>query len=712
MTGCVGRLQLFGMEGPDPLRVRRGSDASPARGTTGSGQIHTSRAPAALAVLTLSALTLLAPWLRGPWAALRFPALCLAPGAAVLLWLAPRLRRDPPRAIASALLGSAALAPLSLFAGLRALGGIDPALVAASMFWALLLALGGLRGLVARASRARMEHPETEGGRCPQFRTAAEIAAVTLVIALPLLINGELRVRSDAWTHVALVREILRGTYPWHDPRFAGQPLRYFWFFNLWAAGFSARGGLSLPWGLVLVNCAGLAAAVAGLRAVAVRFFPPGPMRRAAWVAAFAGLNPLGILAVPLQLAHGLVGRSHSLAAAAAAIHFRGTDVMATLTLYSTSFVAWIDKYLVVTAFGIGMAGAVLISLLIWEAARAGALRRENMLLLALAYLAVVLQHLVAAAFIGAVLGGAIFLARLFRRSRLSWPATAGCLLILIGVLVAASPYWLGILRGGEVDRNDAYGLGLESLWIRTALVTIGPLVLLLFWGRRRLAQKLRGAAFGFTVFVALALLLILIVRMPTVNENKMIILFFCLAAPWAAPGALRLGRAARSAGPFPVLVWRAVIVAACLVPVLLWTGELLQPAPVVSPDAAAGCAWIREHTAPAAVLIEPPERKFLMNRAERDMLASDFTFVLQCGYPHREMKERLDLIQQLYAEGAVGPERAALLERLGRPVYAWFDASDSPMRPAAGSGFSPVFRQGAVDIYAWTGARKDTVGR
>ncbi len=80
-----------------------------------------------------------------------------------------------------------------------------------------------------------------------------------------MLLNAELRTSSDAWTHIALVRTMQADAYPWADPRFVDQPLRYFWLFNFWAAGFAARNGLPIPWALTMVNLAGLTAFVAAI---------------------------------------------------------------------------------------------------------------------------------------------------------------------------------------------------------------------------------------------------------------------------------------------------------------------------------------------------------------------------------------------------------------------------------------------------------------
>lgn len=651
-----------------------------------------------LAALGLLFLTAVAPWLSGTWAVGRFPALCLSPGLAVLLLFARGIWQHPARALAASLLISAALSPLTLFLFLRLTGSADRSLLAHSVLWSLLLAAAYLAGHAA-LRRSSLWHSSP--------RDVLLLTGAVFLLALPLLLNDELRHRSDAWTHIALVREILLGTYPWTDPRFVEEPLRYFWAYNLWAAGFSAREGLGYAGGLVCTNLASLAAYAAAVLALVQRFFPSRRTRAAALLVSIAGLNPLGLLAVPIRVARGLVGNLRGAAelnVVAGPDRFLGVEVMHTLTPYGTSFVAWLDKYLVVTAFGVGMAGAVFLSLLVWEAARTGKLSKGTLFLAALVYAAVLLQHLVAAAFIGLVLGGAVVGARLAGRSRLRWPDLLRLFAVLLGVTAALAPYWGGILFGGEAGGEDAYGLGLERVWIATFLTTVGFLVILLILGRGRLALALRGAGAAFAIFVSLSVALMLFVRMPTVNENKIIILFFCMAAPFGAPGALRLKDRlwTRRSGR---LLGSVLFGSAVLVPGLIWFGFLVQPVERIAPEVQAACDWLRHETPAEGVLIEPPGRRLLLNRAERDMFVSEFPFVLQCGYPRRKMADRIALVDRIYSGRELDPEQASILKALRRPVFVFYEGERGRaeiLPDPSPDQFEPVFLRGNTRIYRW----------
>jgi hypothetical protein len=189
------------------------------------------RRPSALALI-LFGITAVAPWISGGAAALRFPALCVVPGAAVLLLAAPRIWRRPARAMAAALLGSAALAPAVLFAGMRLLGSMDRALVAACLLWAFVVAAGYLSRSGAFSG--------VIGSLRAYVRGWTAMTGIALLLALPLLLNPELRV-ARVRTHIALVRDPHRA-WPGRI-RGSRQPLRYFWF-TILGKGFSARRAL------------------------------------------------------------------------------------------------------------------------------------------------------------------------------------------------------------------------------------------------------------------------------------------------------------------------------------------------------------------------------------------------------------------------------------------------------------------------------------
>jgi len=653
------------------------------------------RAPRALGALALLAACAAAPWLPGPWATLRWFALCIAPGAAALLLLHPAVLRDAARATASVILASSVLAPLSYFALLRLLGRPDAALAIYGPAWGLLL------------SGAWLAHGGRGAAGAARSRTLAGIGLLGLVIALPLLLNADLRVRSDAWTHIALTRQVLSEPYPWTDPRFAGEPLRYFWFLNVWASGFAARGGTSIPWALALTNLAQAVAFVAALRAAAGSLFSAAPLRRAALAVALFGLNPLGLYGVTTHWLQGVVGatREADPAAPLSRLRFADAEVIHALTPYGTSFVAWIDKFVVVTAFGIAMTAAVLLATLLWEAARARRLSSGGALLLGVGFLAVLLHHSLAAAFLGLTLGASLLLPRIAGRGALGWRDTLLALGVLCAALLATLPYQASILAGRESAGATGYGLALQRVWALTAITAIGPLLALLWLGRRRLAEALGGAGPHFTAFAGVSLLLILCVSLPSVNENKMINLFYCAAAPAGAAGLLALRDALRRR-PIGRCLWIALAAGAIAVPALIWGGHALHRDPPLPPGVIEALAWAREETPPEAVFIEPEGRRLAMNRVERDMLAGDRTFIRECGYPAAPLLARLALIERLYRTGEIAAEDREILSALGRPVYALYlrsewpggDDREAPV-PATGD-FVRVFSKEDARIY------------
>ncbi len=645
------------------------------------------------------AATWIAPWLTGAWAVGRTVALIVTPGAAVLLWLAPAVLRSPIQAVAAVILTSAVAAPASLFLLARPLGGLDQAWPAYAAMWGMLL-------LAARWRRCReAPAPPERHGR----GDLAYLVGAVVVIGLPMLVNPSLHLKSDAWTHVALVREILSEPYPWTDPRFAGQPLRYFWFFNYWAAGFASRGGVSIPWSLALMNLTALTAFSAAVIALVRRLLAGAAGRGPTLAVVLLGCNPLGFYFIAVQLARALGGERQGMAffqRLVDQLHFLDSQVRLTLTPYRTSPVAWLNKFFVITPYGFGMAAAVLALLIVIESIRARRVSAGAWALLAATFAAAAFHHAVAAVVLGCTVGGAILGARLLKRSPLTWSATWALIGAMALAVLAAWPYYAGILLGRDhAGGPDGYGLGIEALWVRTALTSLGPMLLMLWLGRRSLREALGPAAGPFGVLVTLGLLMVLLVRMPTVNENKLLILVYCLLAPFAVFGARRV-HAAAWRRPGARAAWVALIAGAAMVPALLWIGYLLDPPEPAPEGPRAAARWLRGHTPPEAVLIELVEEQFLLNRAERDLWVSKPNFIAECGYPRGAMEGRLALVDTLYASGELRPEQLRDLRALGRPVYAFYARYveggrrfDALARPSP-RDFKRVFHHPDAEVY------------
>jgi len=134
-------------------------------------------------------------------------------------------------------------------------------LVSASAGWALMaagvplpsaaraVALAGFAAwAVLEALRARSGEAPAEAG-APLPRAVRWLGlGLAGAIALPPLLNPFVYVHNDGWVHAGLAWEIAVRGMPPQDPRFAGMPINYVWFYNLFLglfAGLPGRGGPS-----------------------------------------------------------------------------------------------------------------------------------------------------------------------------------------------------------------------------------------------------------------------------------------------------------------------------------------------------------------------------------------------------------------------------------------------------------------------------------
>lgn len=627
------------------------------------------------AAILLVGLTLATPWFTGAWAILRVFGLAVAPGLTFLLFFLPAVLSKPAKTLAATVLGSAVLTPAGLFLFAHLAGSREHALLFHSALWAVLLAAGLLKTF--RAGEPSIDAADWSSSILP-------LAGAAFVLVLPILLNDDLRFRMDGRTHIAIVREIVENPYPWTDSRYAGQPLRYWWFYNVWASGFVVRGGISPASSLAVLSLISILAYLCAAAALVRRFFPEPGSKWAAFAVVLFGLNPFGLFAVVTHFARAFTGDVTGIAEVARVfenLHWGDAYVLYTLTPYPASMVAWLDKFLVVTSFGIGMAAATLFSLLLWEEMSGDDGGRQRLLLGALALEAAIFQHLVAGFFVCATGGGILLLAYFLRRSPLSLPATLRRLLGM-GVLAAVSiPYYLPILTGRESSPGDL-SLDIEWIWFFTALTAIGPLLFLFYWGRRDLADRLRGAWAPLGLFLVLALLIILVIPLPTGNEKKFIQLMFVMTAPFGAAGLLRLVRGL-STGWWRRIAGGLAAAGVVMVVALTWFGFMAHREESLPAEVTSGLRWAAQNLPPDAVLIEPIGVNLSMNRAKRDMYVSDWLNIVECGYPREEMRRRTDLVEEIYRDRSLSRSAASRLRELGRPVYLiwltqWGEKSDS----------------------------------
>ena len=638
---------------------------------------------AALSVLALTSLVLagtLLPGSLGAWAI--YAALGLFPGLA-LARIAPL---EGGRIARNALgLAIAPLASASCGWALIAAGMPIPAAarLVAALGWGAWVWLT-LRG------PAPAEAPEP-GAR---FAIGWAVGAA-LVVALPLFANPYLRVRSDAWVHGGIVWEILERGIPPQDPRFAGLPLNYVWFFNLFVAMATAlKGGDPFVF-MAIFDSVNLAATMLLAWTIGRRLWDA---RAAAGCAMLLGLGfNAGVwLLWPLRLLRALVGHDRGwpeVARELSGLHLRSTDVIFSLSAPFAYMASFLDKFLLGTALNYGY---LMMTLYLWAlVAWLDGGGRAALVWAAAAAAGMLLFHGVVGLSVVPVMMGVLVVAALAGRraswlpspSRLLWFASAS----LVGAL-AAAPYTLAISRGWAPERS---GLRHSYFgWDRWMLWTLVSAIAVALWIARRPLRQVfverRAAAAVLALFAGAMGLFAAVVKLPSMNHVKFVHETFVPIALIGGPALVPevRGWAKRFGWPVAIIGFSLVFAGP---PALTLFGYLSDRAGRTAPETTwapgepALCEWIRRETPATAVLVDNQLRPALMVRARRQLLLGSKSGPEMAAFPLAQVEERRAVMTDLYGPLAAPERDVAVLGRLGRPVYVLYRRADFATGPFPG---------------------------
>lgn len=472
-------------------------------------------------VALLAAGLVLAPSAVWPaalaWASL-VVVLALAPG----LWLARRVLPEAPHDARVAL--GLLLSPFAcaLVVSLVRLGVPDPRAAAR--------ALVSLIALLAAAEALRpRDRASTELGSKGGWALAV-VSAVVILAAHAL--NPVLTLRSDGAFHAGVVHAVLKGLPP-EDPWFAGLPLRYFWGVHAWIACGTALVP-SLP-PVALLPVSGAFAAASAVLAASALVTRPGVPRATAPLAGalvLAGTAPFAWVALAVR---GLTGETRGfdlLLGHGAERALRALDP----GLLHPSLVLPFDKFMVVTPFAWGLAGALLVASRLEGWFAEPSVRHGAAITLTLA--AVLALHPVAGVALVIAASCAIAVSGLAGVAPRRGVALALVWTVLAGV-VLAPPLRLFASGGGEAATFRIAGSfrGLVS-------ALAGGALLLPFAARELRAREHALARLLPGVLLLACVVPALVVQLGGDNQSKFLNLAFALAAPLAAAG---LGRWAAS---------------------------------------------------------------------------------------------------------------------------------------------------------------------
>ncbi len=617
-----------------------------------------------------------------------------------------------------------ALAPLAAaVAGWALLQAGQPLQTAARLVamgsW-LLFASGEARGPVGTSA----SDDDAPGDR----RAWGWAIAAAAFVAIPLVSSEWLRVRSDTWVHAGIVWEIAERGIPPQDPRFAGLPLNYVWFYNLFIALAGAIRPEPTPFTtMATANVCWMGAQVWLGWQLAWTVWRDRGAARAAVPLLLTGLNAGALLLWPLWLLRALRGEVQGTAEVGRILANARWDRVDVLHQLSAPF-AWMvnswDKYVVGTALGYAY---LLLLVSLWAGARWLTDSRESrpagtpppwrwLLVVVSGTSGMMLFHSVvglSAIPVGVAACGLLAVLGL-RRPGWGEPRRAAVLgaAWLVG-LVATWPYFQSISRGWDVERSGVAHRYLHLDWhMAWTLLTACGLTAVAAWpGVRRVFLEQRVAGLWLVTWTAGMMGFALVVHLPEWNESKFVWPVF---APLAVLGGVG----------FPALLddWRsrfgrvaagALVVLAFVLPSALFLrGYLLDPSGRTAPEVVrqsgepALYAWVRSETPAHAVFLDDRSRDVLLIEGRRRLLAGTPHGPERAAFPREALLRRRAVMDDLYGPVADLAGDAAHLDSLGSPAYVLYRAADhagsAPWQPldADTARFARVYLADGFRVY------------
>lgn len=675
-------------------------------------------APGARVVAGTFVLGLAGLFLRGPVGDVAgFVWLGMFPGLALARLLLPGA---PP---ATRWTLGVALSPLAAaVAGWALLAAGQPLVLSAR-----LVAMAGWLLFAGGEARALSGSCATEADAPGDLRAWAWALVAAAFVAIPLASSEWLRVRSDTWVHAGIVWEIVERGIPPQDPRFAGLPLNYVWFYNLFVALSSALRPEPAPFTTMAVaNVCWVGVLVWLGWQLAWSVWRERAAASAALPLLLTGLNAGALALWPLWFLRALQGEvrgAEEVRRILAGARWTSTEVMHQLGApFAWMVNAW-DKFMVGTALGYAY---LLLLVTLWAGARWLGDARETrpaeapaewrwLLVAACAAAGMMLFHsVVGLSAIPVGIGACVVLALLAARDP-RWGTARRALALaaaLLAGLAASWPYFRSISSGWDPSRSGVTHHFLHLDWRMpwTLLTACGVTALVAWPGLRRVRDERRLAGAWLVVWAAGMLGFALVVHLPEGNESKFVWQVFVPLAILGGAGLPSLLAAWRRRGRAVALALTLFVFV--LPSALLFGGFLADRTGATAPETQrepgepALYAWVRQATPATAVFLDDRSRDVLLVEGRRRLLAGTPHAPERAAFPREALLRRRAVAADLYGPVADLAGDARMLDSLAAPVYVLYRASDhagrTPWAPLAAdsAGFESVRDADGFHVY------------
>jgi hypothetical protein len=571
-------------------------------------------------------------------------------------------------------------------------------LPAATRIACLLFALGAMTGLAVGSRSGAADDGDTG---VPLRVWIIAILAVGALSVFPQL--GEVsRMRSDAWFHSAVVSELLDFGLPLTDPYFAGMPLQYMWLYHVYVGALSVATGVDPAWAMVFVNLQAVACLVIVTYVLARALQGNRPGTAASAVFMLVGLNCLFWAFLPFKLVKAAVGEVTGWDEVVRQITFLplGTESMRAFVSVWKSQPFLLDKFIVATAFSLGVCLTVSMFLFTYKFMAAGG--RRAAILACLSFGGLVLYHTPAGVAATAATGLALTVcfvsaAPPMRRRALTLT------LCLIGTGVLTLPYLYQVASGKE--SHQLIPIGISVLKTSAVLISCAAALLLgLPWTLRFLRSR-GDPLYFYGMLVVAALLVSLLIVLPGPNTfDKPPYFAFIPLAPLAGWSLYAIYRRGSTRGR------RALIAGLCVLAiapntVLLYAAYVADPGPErVKPDEVAMYEWIGDNTPRDGIFLENADRVDLVVMGPRRQLWGHDSYAFQWGYEATEMAKRRALRDEVFSGGGITESTVAALAGYGGQFFVIVRHEDFGGDQLRGFERSPhlsqVYTDSCADVY------------
>lgn len=504
------------------------------------------------------------------------------------------------------------------------------------------------------------------------------------MVGIFYLLNPFLLARSDAFVHAPIVSEIIDHGIPPAEPRLPNAPIRYPWFYHLFAASFVKLTGLSIFHALGfsnVMNALVFPYLIVRIAATFTRkrihlsstpFFAIAGLGSASWI-----LWPVGLL----RVLGGEVRGREEIARILGEIDLNSYRVVFFLTPHWMLITNVIDKLLVITPFTYAINLFLLSFLLVLSRDFQKKAPFRAAFTIAFFMVGTFLIHIVTGTvlILAAAGGGLLMLAERLLRRREGLPHFQTLVIPALALLavIIGLPYFRSLTGGGGGERilfANYLHFGFRSL-----ITIFAPFVGLAFIVRPLLKYLVRGPGLERKVLSTWLIALFIInlcIKLPGENETKFIsLLFMLLVVPvsivlidWllSSSGVRRVG----------ALVWIAVLF--LVPPIVTARGFFLEKpetdarriACMPGTDRLRLYDWIRTNTASTSVVIESNDVNYTPLYGHRHaFLPLPYTHEV-LGYSGESIDRSSAIHQEIFSQQPLSAASIQYLLNLGYDIY------------------------------------------